>query len=77
MGTQTSIEKTSKCTSLSQVVKPAELELIKLMYQNLAIRCRNNLVNRETFDLFFHSSGLIGEILFLRFDTNSNGTISF
>jgi hypothetical protein len=47
------------------------------MYDNLAKRCRNNLVTRETFDLFFHSSGLVGEILFLKFDTQKTGTISF
>lgn len=58
-------------------VKRMELDLIELMYLNLSKRCRNNLVTRETFELFFHSSGLIGEILFLKFDHKKNGTISF
>lgn len=58
-------------------VKKVELELLSLMYANLAKRSRNNLVTRETFDLFFHSSGLVGEILFLKFDANKTGAISF
>lgn len=46
------------------------------MYENLSKRCRNQLVTRETFDVFFHANGLIGEILFQRFDANKKGTIS-
>jgi Ca2+-binding EF-hand superfamily protein len=47
------------------------------MYSNLAERCRNRLLTRETFDTFFRSCGLIGEIIFLKFDASKNGTISF
>lgn len=58
-------------------VKQMELDLIELMYVNLSKRCRNDRVTREGFDLFFHSSGLIGEILFLKFNKAKNGTIDF
>lgn len=47
------------------------------MYQNLAKRCRNGQLSRETFDVFFHSSGLIGEIIFLKFDSSKDGVITF
>ena len=35
----------------------------------------NDLVTRDTFDVFFHSSGLMGEIIFNRFDYKKQGTI--
>jgi hypothetical protein len=62
---------------IHDAVKKMELDLINLMYENLSKRCRNGQVARETFDQFFHSSGLIGEILFLKFDKNKTGSISF
>jgi Ca2+-binding EF-hand superfamily protein len=46
------------------------------MYNNLAQRCRNKLLTRETFDIFFHSSGLIGEIIFIKFDSSKKGVIT-
>jgi Ca2+-binding EF-hand superfamily protein len=47
------------------------------MYSNLSRRCRNNQLSRETFDMFFHSSGLIGEIIFIKFDSSKKGVITF
>ena len=57
-------------------VNQTELDLLELMYENLSKRCRNGLVTRETFEIFFHASGLMGEIIFNRFDSKKNGTIS-
>jgi hypothetical protein len=62
---------------LNNLVNSVELELLDLMYQNLARRSRTGKVSRETFEIFFHASGLIGEILFLKFDTDKNGIIGY
>lgn len=43
------------------------------MYSDLAKRSKTNIVSRETFEVFFHASGLMAELLFLKFDKKKCG----
>lgn len=45
------------------------------MYCDLARRCKNNIVTRDTFEVFFHANGLMAELLFSRFDQQKTGAI--
>jgi hypothetical protein len=45
------------------------------MYADLASRCKNNIVTRDTFEVFFHANGLMAELLFSRFDPQQTGVI--
>lgn len=46
------------------------------MYADLAKRCKNNIVTRETFEVFFHASGLMAELLFIKFNQKKSGEIT-
>jgi Ca2+-binding EF-hand superfamily protein len=58
--------------------KVTELEkyLLAMVYDDLAKRCKDNIVSRDTFQVFFHNSGLMAELMFSKFDEKKNGTIS-
>lgn len=47
------------------------------MYADLACRSKINIVTRENFQVFFHASGLMAELLFTKFDQNKCGQIAF
>ena len=51
--------------------------LLRLMYNDLALRSKDKLLTRENFDTFFHLSGLWGQEMFRIFDKNKQGTILF
>jgi hypothetical protein len=58
------------------IVSQLEEELLCKMYSDLAKRSKSNIVSRETFEVFFHASGLMAEVLFIKFDKNKTGEIS-
>ena len=45
------------------------------MYDDLAKRCKDSIVTRETFQVFFNNSGLMAELMFSKFDDQKTGTI--
>ncbi len=46
------------------------------MYNDLAKRCKGQIVSRDTFQVFFHNSGLMAELMFSKFDELKTGTIT-
>ena len=59
------------------VVKEVEVKLLKMMYDDLAIRSKEKKLTREVFDTFFHLNGLWGQEMFRIFDKNKEGVIDF
>jgi len=43
------------------------------MYADIAQRCENNIITRESLEIFFHANGLMTELLFSKFDENKSG----
>jgi len=72
-----SLSTKTKSISDHNLVKQGELDLIKLMYNDLACRNKDNLLTREVFDIFFHLNGLWGQVMFLNFNQTQNGTVKF
>jgi Ca2+-binding EF-hand superfamily protein len=58
-------------------VKPQELDLIKLMYDDLSARSSTALLTREVFDTFFHLNGLWSQEMFRAFDLEKIGLIKY
>jgi hypothetical protein len=58
-------------------VKQGELDLIKLMYSDLACRSNGNVLTREVFDTFFHLNGLWGQEMFRAFDQDNQGLVKY
>ena len=54
-----------------------ELEqlMLDLMYDDLAKRCKGKIVTRDTFQSFFHSNGLMAELMLTKFDEKRAGVI--
>jgi hypothetical protein len=63
--------------SLGKVVHENEIFLLRLMYDDLAARWKNDKLTREVFDTFFHLNGLWGQEMFRMFDRSQEGTILF
>ena len=45
------------------------------MYDDLARRCKDSIVSRDTFQVYFHNNGLMAELMFSKFDLQKTGTI--
>jgi serine/threonine protein kinase/Ca2+-binding EF-hand superfamily protein len=54
-----------------------ELHILKQTWQDLADRCEGRGIDKDTFLQYFPLNGLLGERLFLSFDTKHNGHIDF
>lgn len=54
-----------------------ELHILKQTWQDLADRCEGRGIDKDTFLQYFPLNGLLGERLFVSFDTKSNGFIDF
>jgi hypothetical protein len=52
-----------------------ELYLLELLYDDLAKRCKGEIVSRDTFQVFFHNSGLMAELMFSKFDYKKTGSL--
>ena len=50
--------------------------MLELTYNDLAKRCKDSILSRDTFQTFFHANGLMAELMFCKFDKNKTGTIS-
>lgn len=72
-----SLPSKTKSIQLMILVKQAELDLIRLMYNDLACRSKDNLLTREVFDIFFHLNGLWGQVMFHNFNQSQDGTVKF
>ena len=51
--------------------------MLSKLYQDLASRSRGLSIDKGSFMRFFTLPGLLGERLFLKFDTTGSGTIDF
>uniref|UniRef100_A0A7S0ZE69 Calmodulin n=1 Tax=Timspurckia oligopyrenoides TaxID=708627 RepID=A0A7S0ZE69_9RHOD len=61
--------------SVGRAFDLTEIDVLQKTFKDLARRSPNNTVDRETFLKYFHLPGLLGEQLFVAFDTKSTGTI--
>lgn len=50
--------------------------MLELTYNDLAKRCKDSILSRDTFQTFFHANGLMAELMFCKFDKDKTGTIS-
>lgn len=68
---------TTKRTNIDSIVSEDEVNILKMMYDDLACRSKEKLLTREVFDTFFHLNGLWGQEMFRIFDRSKHGTILF
>lgn len=57
-------------------VNDKELHLLRMIYEDLALRISEHELSLENFLLFFHKNGYWGDRLFHEFDANDSNLIS-